>query len=231
MDELSHRTGLPGAEVENRCAVSFQHGRNDTDAPSHLSSFTGLSSVESEITPTESELDTTTSSTHRQGKRVLILTAFAVLAFLGYERLVVAPEDRLIAPGATERLLKWVEAHPRAGIFVMVLCLTMGPLTLVPVTGPLGMGLGYVYTAVYGWSIGYPLATAVLYCGTVTGAFSCFFAGRYVMQARVKTWIQGNHILEALDIGESITSFPVSEHTFARSTLYGEGERIAVDLS
>jgi hypothetical protein len=163
----------------------------------------------------ESMLATATANmaaTHRtskrlQGNHVVILISLSVLIFFGYERLVVDSEDRLIPSGAIDRLLEWVKAHPRAGMFVILMCMTIAPLTLAQVSSALGMGIGYVYTVVYGWPIGYPLATAVMHCGTVTGACACFLAGRYLMQDHVRSWIRGNRMLEAVNIGEEARFF------------------------
>ena len=155
-----------------------------------------MSSMDIEIATEESPRATTSpvSRSYRfRGRHIIYLTILSILAFFVYEAL---------ASGySTESLLEWVKKHPKAGVLVMVVGLTFGPLMLVPVAGPLGMGCGYVYTAAYGWSYGFPLAAAVMFSGTVTGASSCFFTGRYLMRDQVRKWIQGNHLLEAVDIG------------------------------
>jgi uncharacterized membrane protein YdjX (TVP38/TMEM64 family) len=112
-----------------------------------------------------------------------------------------SPEDRWIRPDQTEKLLRWVQAHPAAGLIWILLFMSVAVIFMVPIGTPITVGCGYIYKGAYGWKLGVALATVVSMAGSALGAVVCFLLGRYLMREQVRKWIRKYPLFDAIDIG------------------------------
>lgn len=141
-------------------------------------------------------------STKRIIQIILGMFFFTIL----WESLFVDPEDRLIQPDFSDRLLLWVEAHPIWGLGAISLIIAGGVVTMVPIGTPLTIGCGFIYRGVYGWKVGIFVATVVSMFGSLLGAICCFLLGRYLMRETVRRWVRNYPLFDAIDIGKIIES-------------------------
>lgn len=70
----------------------------------------------------------------------------------------------------------------------------------------LTLGIGWVYTEVYGLSVGVAVATFVSCLGSALGASVAFCRSRYMMRDMVKRFARRYNVIRAVDTSKCIAS-------------------------
>lgn len=156
------------------------------------------------------------------GKKIVSGIMFTMIGVVIVDALFTKPENRLLKPEASLKVLKWVQGHPAKGVLLLVFLLALAVILMIPLGTPLTLGCGYIYKGAYGWRLGMVIATIVSMGGSALGAVVCFLLGRYLMRDQVRKWIRKYPLFDAIDIGRCrvagvSASLVVSSHTWSGS--------------
>jgi hypothetical protein len=137
------------------------------------------------------------------GKKLALIFLAMIFLTVIWESVFVEPQERLIQPDFSDKLLQWVELNPGWGLGAISLIIAGGVVTMVPIGTPLTMGCGFIYRGVYGWKLGLFVATVVSMSGSLLGAVVCFLLGRYLMRETVRRWVRKYPLFDAIDVGKT----------------------------
>jgi hypothetical protein len=137
------------------------------------------------------------------GKKIILIVFAMFFLTVIWESFFVEPEERLLQPDFSDKLLQWVELNPGWGLGAISLIIAGGVVTMVPIGTPLTVGCGFIYRGVYGWKLGIFVATVVSMSGSLLGAVSCFLLGRYLMRDTVRRWVRKYPLFDAIDVGKT----------------------------
>jgi uncharacterized membrane protein YdjX (TVP38/TMEM64 family) len=141
-----------------------------------------------------------------EAKTVVLILMVMIFGLIIWDAFFTAPEDRLLRPDFSDKLLLWVQSNPGWGLGAISLVIAAAVVSMVPIGTPLTFGCGYIYRGVYGWKLGLFVATAVSMAGSCLGAVTCFFLGRYLMRDQVRKWVRKYPLFDAIDVGKNKTN-------------------------
>jgi uncharacterized membrane protein YdjX (TVP38/TMEM64 family) len=137
-------------------------------------------------------------------KTVVLFVMVMIFVLIIWDAFFTAPEDRILRPDFSDKLLSWVQSNPGWGMGAISFVIAAAVVSMAPIGTPLTVGCGYIYVGVYGWKLGLFVATAVSMSGSCLGAVTCFFLGRYLMREQVRKWVRKYPLFDAIDVGKNV---------------------------
>eukprot|EP01083_Nonionella_stella_P028230 77742_1 len=112
--------------------------------------------------------------------RIIAVIALIVLGITGY-----IYSQRIFA--AFNSFLNWIKVHPLKGAFIYVLLYGVSAVFMVPAVF-LSLGAGYIYSSIYGSTMGVAIAFFVDYFGATFGAVLSFWVSRFLFYEWIEQW-------------------------------------------
>lgn len=101
-----------------------------------------------------------------------------------------------------ENILDWIDENILLGVLLYLVLQLVLSLLFLPTT-PLAVGMSFIFTEIYKFSIGFLLSYILLTSAAIITSIICFYVGRYIFQNEIEYLIQKypklgylNHMME-----------------------------------